>query len=214
MECNFTLEHYKEILEKALEMGYDFLTMRQASWTHKDYDKIVCLRHDADYFRDVVNSLNFSNIEDELGIKASYFFRLHADYNIFTPENYKVIKQLRDHEVGLHYEGDFARMVGEHPILMLKRELDAMEYIINRNVIGMAYHCPGRAGYALTPEQIGRSGVVYEAYDDVFTKHMKYISDSYGWREGCLCEWLGKEDKIVALFHQIHWYNESPIETF
>jgi hypothetical protein len=87
------------------------------------------------------------------------------------------------------------------------------EGILGHGIGGISYHCPTRCGYPFPTEYLTGLGL-YEAYDDFFTKDMKYISDSSGWREGCLCEWIGIEDKIVALMHQIHWYRESPVETF
>ena len=214
MTCDFSLEHYREILETALNEGYQFSTMANAITHYNTFDKIICLRHDADYFNDVSNSLNFSAIEDEMGIAATYFFRVHGAYNLFTLENYKILKKLWRHEIGLHYEYDFAKLVGDNPLDLLQREISMLKSITTRPIEGVAYHCPTRCGYPLSTEVMNRIGVLYEAYDDFFTQDMKYISDSSGWREGCLCKWVGKKDKIVALMHQIHWYNDSPVETF
>ena len=63
------------------------------------YDRMVILRHDVDLLPQ--NSLAFAKIQHELGIKASYYFRI-------VPESYneKIIAEIADlgHEIGYHYE--------------------------------------------------------------------------------------------------------------
>jgi len=61
--------------------------------------KIVILRHDID--RQPINALNMAKLENDLGVNASYYFRI-------VKESYdeNIIKQIAEmeHEIGYHYE--------------------------------------------------------------------------------------------------------------
>ena len=71
MNCDFSLAHYKEILETALSNGYSFLSYDEDLTPYKD--KRVCvLRHDIDYTPE--RAVIFGEIEAELGIQSTYFF--------------------------------------------------------------------------------------------------------------------------------------------
>ena len=65
----------------------------------KEKQKIIILRHDVDKLPE--NSLRFAQIQHELGIKGSYYFRIVPES--FDPEIISEIVSL-GHEVGLHYE--------------------------------------------------------------------------------------------------------------
>ena len=62
-------------------------------------EKVVILRHDVDCFPG--NALVIASIEEEAGIKASYYFRI-------VEESYdeNIIKQIAEmgHGIGYHYE--------------------------------------------------------------------------------------------------------------
>ncbi len=62
-------------------------------------EKVVILRHDVD--RKPGNALKTARLEDELGIKATYFFRTIP--HTFKPEIIKEIAGM-GHEIGYHYE--------------------------------------------------------------------------------------------------------------
>ncbi|MCP4219537.1 MAG: hypothetical protein GY765_33185 [bacterium] len=108
---DFTVKIYRTLLETFLEKGYKFLTfqdflgrMREGI---KEDKKIVVMRHDVD--RRPNNSLETAKLEHELGIKASYFFRI-------VPESYhpEIIKEIVGfgHELGYHYE-DLSLTLGD-----------------------------------------------------------------------------------------------------
>jgi hypothetical protein len=93
----FTLNIYKSILDKFSAVGYIFSTFEDYISNHKK--KTVILRHDVDKLPN--NSLRMAELENKLGIKASYYFRI-------VKESYdeNIIRQIRNlgHEVGYHYE--------------------------------------------------------------------------------------------------------------
>ena len=69
---DFTLTTYKKFLHSLLANGYSFQTLQD--FIQQAKDKTVILRHDVD--RLPGNALVIAKIENEAGIKASYYFRI------------------------------------------------------------------------------------------------------------------------------------------
>jgi len=100
---DFTIKSYRSLIESLQISGYTFLPFRDyITTTNKELrttDRIIILRHDVDDLK--LNSLRFAKIQNELGIKGTYYFRI-------IPESFdeSVIKQIADlgHEIGYHYE--------------------------------------------------------------------------------------------------------------
>ncbi len=106
---DFTLKAYKELLIAFKAKGYYFLTLEQFSNAlSKDSERMVILRHDVD--RSPGKSLKTAIIENELSIKASYYFRIGKESN-----HPAIIKQIVEmgHEIGYHYE-DLALANGDY----------------------------------------------------------------------------------------------------
>ena len=104
---DFTLRKYRELLTSLLKNGYKFITFEQyceqkiASSPNSliASSPYIILRHDVD--RKAQNSLATAQIEQELGIAASYYFRVVPESN--QPEVIRAIADL-GHEIGYHYE--------------------------------------------------------------------------------------------------------------
>jgi len=94
---DFTLLVYTSFIESLKGAGYGFQTFQQ--FLEKPLEKCVILRHDVDKLP--MNSLKTAQIEKELGIWGSYYFRIVRESN-----NPKIIKEIADlgHEIGYHYE--------------------------------------------------------------------------------------------------------------
>lgn len=94
---DFTIQSYQLLLESLLSQDYSFQTFSE--FIEKPFDKSIVLRHDVDLLPH--NSLRFANIQAELGVKGSYYFRA-------VPESWdeEIIKEIAalGHEVGYHYE--------------------------------------------------------------------------------------------------------------
>ena len=94
---DFTLKVYRKLLTTLLKGGYNFQTFEAFLETPKK--KAVVLRHDVDLRPE--NSLVFADIEHDLGICGTYYFRS-------VPESFdeKIIHRVSElgHEVGYHYE--------------------------------------------------------------------------------------------------------------
>ena len=95
---DFTLKIYKKLLIALKQANYNFITFEEFC-EERVGGKFIILRHDVDLKAE--NSLETAKIEHELGIKASYYFRI-------VPQSNKahIIKQIAElkHEIGYHYE--------------------------------------------------------------------------------------------------------------
>lgn len=108
MVLDFTLDKYRELCSALLENHYVPLSFSQyLSESNNINNRLVIIRHDID--RKLLNSLRMAELENELGLRSTYYFRYPYT---FKPEIIKKIHNL-GHEVGYHYEvlskagGDF-----------------------------------------------------------------------------------------------------------
>ncbi len=98
---DFTISAYKKLLESLISAGYSFVTFKEyiESQAKPGCSSFVILRHDVDRLPE--NSLRTSLIENSLGIKGTYYFRI-------VPESYdeEIIREISKlgHEIGYHYE--------------------------------------------------------------------------------------------------------------
>lgn len=100
-KMDFTLRTYRKLLVALLHKGYRFITFEQYCMLlpSQRLERFVILRHDVDLKAE--NSLRIAQIENELGICASYYFRIVPDSN--KPEVIRAIAEF-GHEIGYHYE--------------------------------------------------------------------------------------------------------------
>lgn len=94
---DFTLTAYRRLIIALKEAGYEFL--RMADFADRQGEKVVCLRHDVDLR--AANSLRTAELEHELGVVATYYFRVVPESN--QPNVIRRIAEL-GHEIGYHYE--------------------------------------------------------------------------------------------------------------
>ena len=85
-----------------------------------------------------------AKICNALGIKASFFIRLHAkEYNPFDFENFRQLRAIMEagHEIGYHSEIiDQAAIWSEDAATALRRDLAVMEAMLGAPVRGAASH--------------------------------------------------------------------------
>ena len=100
---DFTLKKYKELCLALLDTGYPPLTVYSylvlgGQKNNKNNNKLGVLRHDID--RKLGNALRMAELEHELGIQSTYYFRFPYT---FKPD---IIGKINDlgHEIGYHYE--------------------------------------------------------------------------------------------------------------
>lgn len=101
---DYTLNKYRQLLESLSNAGYEFYTLEQYLTARSlplewNPSRIAILRHDVD--KDPDRSLMMAQLEAEMGIQSSYYFRCVKQSN--HPSIIHAIADL-DHEIGYHYE--------------------------------------------------------------------------------------------------------------
>ncbi|MBI2654849.1 hypothetical protein HYX06_00295 [Candidatus Woesearchaeota archaeon] len=216
-KCNFTLEHYTNTLKKALSLGYTISKLEDYPNKIKR-KKIIFLRHDVDF--DLKLALRMAVTEHKLGIKSTYFIRMHAPYNIFFYPNYKALRDIASmgHEIGLHHEGNFSILFNENEKDMIRREKAILEMVANTSIKGISSHESLKSNLSsdVNPDILNNLVFAYDAYSPKFTKDIKYISDSAArWHEGCMCGFIASETpKLCVLTHPFWWYEKSALENY
>ena len=106
---DFTIKTYKKLLSCLKEHDYKFLTFSDYLSSNENNlpEKYIILRHDVD--EQAANALKMSETEFNLGIKATYYFRIVRQSN--KPEIINKIVGM-GHEMGYHYE-DLSTMNGD-----------------------------------------------------------------------------------------------------
>ena len=124
---DFTLIVYRNLLETLVSQKYSFITFSNYLGKNiiTDISSKIILRHDVE--EKYENALQFAQIQNELGVLGTYFFRILPKY--FNPEIVKQIAEL-GHEVGYHYD-DLTKCKGNHnkAILRFKKNLNILRDI-------------------------------------------------------------------------------------
>ena len=175
---DFTLKKYKQLLGSIQDNGYRFLTF-SAYCEQKETlatCRFVILRHDVDLKAE--NSLATAKIEHELGINASYYFRVISQSN--KPEIINAVVEM-GHEIGYHYE-DMAICDGdaEKAIMHFKEQLNYFRQFYPVKTICM--HGSPRSSFDSRDLwkyfDYHDFGVVGEPYFDVNYSKVFYMTDT------------------------------------
>lgn len=230
---NFNINHYKEFFSKALNLEYKIITCFDYFIdNYKKDDKIIINRIDVDL--DCKKAKDISDILRELGIKATFFIRLHAkEYNPFDFDNFLHIKSIINsgHEIGLHSEVVDCYEIFEEksaPQYIIK-DIKIMNEMFDIKINGVASH-RGITGFNNLdfwkyhhPKEFD---LIYEAYDPKLFNNCLYISDSQitSWKcykngnlqvgnDICFCEHLNiKPNLIYLLTHPMTYYKRHIYE--
>jgi hypothetical protein len=193
----FTYDYLKSELQSLLSNKYQFMNCLQYYEFKKLSSlnsKIVVLRVDVDL--SVKKAEILLDIFNSLGIKASFFIRLHApEYNPFSFENYRIIKKIIEtgHEIGYHSEiVDAAHIWKENAKDCLLRDIKVINSMFNISIKGITSH-GGMTGLNNLSfwenHKALEFGLLYEGYDkedgfNIFQEAF-YISDSEWVRWKC-----------------------------
>lgn len=128
---DFTVDSYRKLLQSFIHKNYKFQTFEQ--YLKNPLEKIILLRQDVDDKK--LNSLQFAQIQAELGIYSTFYFRV-------VPESFdeEVIKKIHSlgHEIGYHYEDmDFANGNPEKAIQFFEKHLQKLRNIVPISTICM-----------------------------------------------------------------------------
>ena len=183
MSCDFSLAHYRELLEAATAGGYRF-----AFFDREPRPGDLILRHDVDLSLEA--ALALAELEAEAGARATYFLMTESVfYNLASKAGRDAIERLRElgHRVGLH---------AVYPNAARDERFDPV----------IAWHNPDPE-YMHAPVE----GVVNVMQDGFFDPD-RYRSDSnQHWRSGCPHEALarGQPDWLQLLTHPEIWAYEG-----
>jgi len=128
---DFTTHKFRQLCE-TISGTYPTVTMSEYL-DNRHPERFILMRHDVD--RMPRNSLTTAKIENELGIRATYYFR--SIKSVFKPD---IIRKIKDmgHEIGYHYEtlsetdGDL-----EEAISLFRSRLDDFRKICEVRTISM-----------------------------------------------------------------------------
>jgi len=202
--CQFTLEHYREILATAAQNLT--LTNFANHETARQNKPVIILRHDLD--SGLAPALAMAQLEYALGISATYFVQLHSDfYDAVSLASSRDLRRLAElgHEIGLHYDPTYYEAVGWDFRDGMARDLELLSALASREVIAVSRHLPLLSHQKVEyPPQVR-----HDAYNPIFINgQFKYLSDSNGiFREGCFCEHLSTRRDYCFLTHPIWWVN-------
>ena len=188
MKSEFTFSSLESQLGKALDFGYRVMTCNDYyEKKSAGLEKIIVNRVDVDL--SVKKAERFAEIFEKLGVKATFFIRLHApEYNFFSFENFRIIDRFINagHEIGLHTEVlDQANIWKKSPADCLSKDIEILQKTFDININGCASH-NGVTGINnldfFKSNHLTEFGLKYEAYDGteefgLFYDSL-YVSDS------------------------------------
>lgn len=179
---DFTLKSYKTLMAAFQEAGYAFQTFGEFMESPMQ-GKTVVLRHDVDEL--AWNALKMAQLEHNLGVRATYFFRIVKQSNV--PEVIRLIVDL-GHEVGYHYE-DLSLTDGDEEKAMALFEKNLAyfrEYYPVRSVCMHGSSTSKHDNRLLWKDhQLSDYGLVGEPYLSVDFDKVFYLTDTgYAWDGG------------------------------
>ena len=189
---DFTIEKYRELLLALKEAGYELMRYDEFCGG-KRAEKMIVMRHDVD--RSVKKARRLARVENEMGVRASYYFR-----EKFIGDDMVCIVSL-EHEVGYHYEelvtekGDVERAYAR-----FMRNVCALRELVDVKTITM--HGSPMSG--IDAKRIWEKydyremGVIGEPQIDVDWGEMFYLTDT-----GRSWNGVSRRDKVALM--QSEW---------
>lgn len=192
---------YKQLILGFLDSGYESIKFPALSSPNNQ----LIIRHDIDF--DCASAYQMSLVEDELGVKSTYFFMLCNDfYNLLSSENIDYIKRIQGngHKVSIHFDPTIYEKFMEG----FERETDIFEKIFSEKVDIISLHRPSE--FFLNYDRPINDTA--HTYQDRYFKEIKYISDSQGtFRFGHPHDSVAfnQNNTIHLLVHPIWWTSEA-----
>ena len=230
MSCDFSYDHYGEILHLSQEMNYRFMGCNSFINCDKK-GNIIVMRHDVDAHPN--RAYDIAQLEFSAGVHSTFFFRVFSNsYNLFGYDTMEIVREIEKmgHEIGYHAEpvDVSAAMHWEiSPQRAFHIGKEALELIVGHKVLGVASHREATGFNNLKQffemKSVEELDIGYEAYDSSnlnLFNNAHYITDGYEWYwrsfvDGkktedcrCICEII-KEKKVKTIYcltHPNSWY--------
>ncbi|MCA9321937.1 MAG: hypothetical protein KDB53_14440 [Planctomycetes bacterium] len=201
MGCEWSPGHYRDLVQRALDEGYRFPLVSEVG-SSLPAGRLFLLRHDIDL--SVVAAHAMAKIECALGVRTSYYVRLHAPwYNPGAVGELQLLTSIHamGHEIGLHYEPRYFEALGRDVAAGIRGDIAHLEHQLGFKTKSVSQHEPTVGPLVET---------LPEGYPCAYQRHlvidMPYFGDSgMKWREGCVCQKLGKLEQLHALIHPANW---------
>jgi hypothetical protein len=199
---HFSLEYYRETLEKAIRLGYSFPTVSELKNGTHNLEKFLLLRHDVDTSPQY--ALQMARLERNMGVRSSYYVLMHSPfYNPAAPRHWDALREIiaLGFEIGLHYETDFFEQRAIDPLEGVLGDVAALEKILQIRISSVSQHRPASGMFLRKLNEF-----YVDAYNEDLMHNVSYISDSgFKWRGETLANLIGKENRIHALVHPLTW---------
>lgn len=198
----FTTDEYRSIVDALKAEGHEFVTFADTPRA----EKFVYMRHDIDF--SLVEAVKMAEVEEQMGIRSTYFVLLTAPYyNPLSEEGTALLRQLaaHGHELGLHYDASvFEGMTVEACRQRVARLAQLLGDHTGEDIRCIAQHKPASSSIHLDfPEFIN-------AYEDRFFKDIPYISDSRKmFRIDDVFEFIKSTPKCQIALHPL-WWTDAP----
>ncbi len=205
-DLDFTLAHYREILERitATHRTFSFAEAAPMGEALLDVERFVLMRHDVEFSLEA--ALTMARADHGAGVRSTFFVQIGSDYNLFEADGAAAVGQILDlgHDLGFHYDLGLFERSGGDPIEPARRAIGLIEAFFGVEIRAASPHMPMRSGRTL------RIPGIVDAYDPLYFERIKYLSDSTQvWREGVVTSLLDRYDRIQLLTHEYHWTEEG-----
>lgn len=206
MNRDFTIEIFKELLITLKNNGYMFFPFKDFS--EQNENKFAILRHDVDKLP--YNSLRFAEIQKELGITGTYYFRI-----VKESFNEKVIEKIASlgHEIGYHYEDlSIARGDFEKALSLFRKNLDVFKKYYDVKTICMHGSPISKWDNKKIWEKYSYKefGIIGEPYFDLNFDEVFYITDTGRKWDGSK---VSVRDKVNTKFSNVYRTTKQIIES-
>ena len=205
-DLDFTLAHYREILERiaSTHRTFSFGEAAPLGEALLDVERFVLMRHDVEFSLDA--AVTMARADHDAGVRSTFFVQIGSDYNLFEADGAEAVESILDlgHDLGFHYDLGLLERSGGDPVALAGRAIELIEGFFDTRIRAASPHMPMRSGRTLPIP-----GVV-DAYDPLYFERIKYLSDSTQvWREGVVTSLLDRYDQIQLLTHEYHWTEEG-----
>ena len=188
---------YRDFLLSFRQQGYDFVFFNELNRENHQ----VAMRHDIDF--DTSFALQAAIIENELGIRATYFFLLRSElYNVFTDTDYNNILAIKNlgHKISIHFDPT----IYEDFHAGLRKEVDIFRALFAEEVQLISIHRPNDFFQQFNEPILD----IEHTYQSKYFRDIKYFADSTGvWRFGHPADSAEFADgkTMHVLIHPIWW---------
>lgn len=209
-----SFDNYVKTIETLLNNGYIFVKFQDnISNLIKEGVPFVILRHDVDF--SLRGAVRIATIEDNLGVRATYFFHLRSPlYNLFSEYASLSLAQIKkmEHDICLHF--DIGLYEDEYQGSLLDELNIFKKFYPFCNPQIISFHRVGKRASSL--KDLRMPNDIIHTYQEVFFNTIAYYSDSGGqWRHGNPLESddFSRRKPMQLVTHPM-WWTEDGIDPY